>query len=402
MFTRVAIIRPLHSLQTRRPAPGKSPRPERVHVTGCRSSLAERRRVENSAVRPQVVVAAREADGRLGADVALVDLAVVAHALDDVVGPVLREAEHATQVAFLTEKALDLGVVRFLHGVDVLGSEAEFLGDDERVAHPAGDVAPYVVAVAHDGAEGLLRDDFGQDHVRVRVLEHGALGREAGAVRRVGVAAVGGVVLARLGRVLDDDRFELHLVAAEIVGQIEFGRGARLNADRRAVELHGALDAEGLAGDEALPVVIHHADELEAQVHVALEGPRRVAGENVDFTRLKRREARLAGQRLVGHLVGIAENSGADGAAVIDVETSPDALVVGRGEAREAGVDAANEIAALFHRLQCRAGGEPGACGHYQDNNRAYYGGQVLFHAMSPSWTLSGIKKMKKRYLACA
>ena len=69
------------------PGPGESPEPGRSCYSTGSARLAERRRIENTALRPELVVAAREADGRLGADVALVDLAIVAHALDDVDRP---------------------------------------------------------------------------------------------------------------------------------------------------------------------------------------------------------------------------------------------------------------------------------------------------------------------------
>jgi hypothetical protein len=63
---------------------------------GCGS--AHRRGVHEAALVPQVVAAARQADRRLRADVALEDLAVVAHGLDGAVGPFLVQAQQLAGV----------------------------------------------------------------------------------------------------------------------------------------------------------------------------------------------------------------------------------------------------------------------------------------------------------------
>ena len=52
---------------------------------------------------------------------------------------------------------------------------AELLGIDHGVVGPAHDVAPLVVAVAHQRAERLFRDDLGQHDVFVGVPECEAL-----------------------------------------------------------------------------------------------------------------------------------------------------------------------------------------------------------------------------------
>ena len=64
----------------------------------------------------------------------------------------------------------------------------------------------------------------------------------------------------------------------------------------------------------------------------------------------------LRAQRHEPHLVGVAEHRGGDGAADVDVEPGPAALVVRRAEAVEAGVDAADHLAAALHRVQRRPG----------------------------------------------
>ena len=51
-------------------------------------------------------------------------------------------------------------------------------------------------------------------------------------------------------------------------------------------------------------------------------------------------------------LLGVAEDGGGDGAAVVDVEAAPDALAVRLGEAGEAGVHAADQRAAGADRIE--------------------------------------------------
>jgi hypothetical protein len=57
---------------------------------------------------------------------------------------------------------------------------------------------------------------------------------------------------------------------------------------------------------------------------------------------------------VVLHLVRIAQHGGGDGAAIVDVDAVPDALVVLEGKARHARVDAAVQRAALLDRLDRR------------------------------------------------
>src|SRR5262245_160803 len=61
-------------------------------------TLSHRRGVHEAAMAPQVVGTARQLQRRLRADVALEDLAVVAHGLDRAKGPVLVEAEQLAGV----------------------------------------------------------------------------------------------------------------------------------------------------------------------------------------------------------------------------------------------------------------------------------------------------------------
>jgi hypothetical protein len=162
---------------------------------------------------------------------------------------------------------------------------------------------------------------------------------------------------------LDHDRREAHVVGAEIVGQVQLGRGARLHADRGAVQLLGRIHAQALLHHEALAVVEVRAHEVEAELHVALEGPGRVAGHHVHLARLDGGEALLRRQRNVADLGRIVEHGDRDGPAGVDVEAAPDALAVGLGEAGEAGVHAAHEGAAGLDGVEDRRGGRLGVGG---------------------------------------
>src|SRR5664279_5934526 len=73
--------------------------------TGQRSS-ANRRRVHQPALGPQVVDAARQAEGRLEPEVSLEALAVVADLLDDAVGPLGVESQKLARVLGDAEEAL--------------------------------------------------------------------------------------------------------------------------------------------------------------------------------------------------------------------------------------------------------------------------------------------------------
>src|SRR3546814_4058230 len=107
--------------------------------------------------------------------------------LDDVVAPLVVDAQHLTHAAFHAEQAPDFRVLRgFDHLVDVLGGDAVFLGEDQRIQGPADDVAPLVVALAHQRNQRLLGDDPRQDDVILGVVERRAHGRQPGSIGRVG------------------------------------------------------------------------------------------------------------------------------------------------------------------------------------------------------------------------
>src|SRR5215468_6174222 len=95
--------------------------------------LADRRRVLQAALGPQIVQAAVDFQHRAGTDVALEALAVVPDLLDDVVDPLLVDPQRLAHARRHAEDALDRRIVAFQHVVDVLGIDAVFLGLDHGV-----------------------------------------------------------------------------------------------------------------------------------------------------------------------------------------------------------------------------------------------------------------------------
>ena len=144
----------------------------------------------------------------------------------------------------------------------------------------------------------------------------------------------------------------VHAVAAEIFGEIELGGGSGLGADRFVAKLERRLGVERRSDEEPLAVVVGDGRKVQSERGLARHRPGGIAGEDVDRARFQRRKAFDGGERNVFDLAGIVEDGSRDGAAEIDVETAPVALVVGRGEAVQALTDAAGERSALLDRLQ--------------------------------------------------
>src|SRR3954453_15294878 len=163
---------------------------------------AERWCDQQPAVLPELVLPAREAEPRAFAQVALEDLAVVSDLFDRLIGPVGREAVLLPEIIAHAEQALDLRYLALLHLVDIRLRDAEFFGGDQREEGPAHDVRPLTVVLAHNRADRLLRDDLGQDDMRIAVLQLQATRREGRAIVGPGVAATLIVRVARLVEVL--------------------------------------------------------------------------------------------------------------------------------------------------------------------------------------------------------
>src|SRR5581483_37104 len=121
--------------------------------------LAQRRRVHQSALGPEPVQAALDAERP---EVRIEALAVVADLLHDAERPALVQAEKLAQLAVASEEALDRRAARVRLLGDRARAEAELLGLDHGKEGPPHDVEPALVALAHRGAERLLRDELGQ------------------------------------------------------------------------------------------------------------------------------------------------------------------------------------------------------------------------------------------------
>src|SRR5690606_38269433 len=149
---------------------------------------ADRHRIVEAAVRPQRIQATVERKRRIRADIGRIGFTVVADMLDDAVGPIGREPDRSTKIAFHAEQAADFGVIRTQHLIDVFRRHAELFGTLPGIENPTGDVEPARIARTHGGAKRLLGDDLGQNDVVAGHVELGAVAGDAGSVRGVGVA----------------------------------------------------------------------------------------------------------------------------------------------------------------------------------------------------------------------
>src|SRR5437773_2735266 len=95
-------------------------------------SLSDGRSVLQPALVPEFVEASVDGQTRARADVALERLAVVADRFHDLHGPIVVEAETLAEIPFLAGEALDLGIGRARHLVDVGLGDAELLRVEER------------------------------------------------------------------------------------------------------------------------------------------------------------------------------------------------------------------------------------------------------------------------------
>src|SRR5690606_41385446 len=109
-----------------------------------KAALSEGVREEQPAVGPLPVKSPGDTER---AQVALEDLGVVAHSLDDADGPVVVEVEHRAEAAFCAKEPVDLRSVAF-YTRDVVLRDAVLPGKDGSEDHPGDEVVPLVVALA--------------------------------------------------------------------------------------------------------------------------------------------------------------------------------------------------------------------------------------------------------------
>src|ERR1700752_3827602 len=134
-----------------------------------RSASLEWRRVEQAAVRPQPIQPTRQLDWALRADVAIEELGVIADALDDVVGPALRQPERAAGVIGDAEQAPHFGMAALQNRVQVRRRHSQLLGEDQGVHGPSEDSKEDGIVAADHLRQRLLRDLLVEDDELVRL-----------------------------------------------------------------------------------------------------------------------------------------------------------------------------------------------------------------------------------------
>src|ERR1700686_1579513 len=120
--------------------PPRSCRPRLTASAGAPSTrLADRRRVLDAALRPQRVDAAGDLQLRSRADIALKHLVIIAEMIDDVVGPIIGEADALAEGAVEAEQAANVLVLRAFHCIDIGLADPELLGVEKCEVDPLDD-----------------------------------------------------------------------------------------------------------------------------------------------------------------------------------------------------------------------------------------------------------------------
>ena len=115
----------------------------------------------------------------------------------------------------------------------------------------------------------------------------------------------------------------------EVVRRSLFRGCARLHADRCAIELLHAFNAERSRHHEALTVIVGNSDEDVAGAGIPGHRPGGIAREHVDLARSECGHMLRRGKRDVLHFVRIAKHGRSNRTAGIDVEALPASLTVG-------------------------------------------------------------------------
>ena len=236
---------------------------------------------------------------------------------------------------------------------------------------PLHDLEPLRIILADGRAERLLGDDVGQDDRCAGLGEPDLQGVE---LRRIGCQCVAAPVLIGLDHVVGAADFDdpvLDVVGRQEVDRIVLVGRARLRADLHVSQFERRHDGGFARHEEALPVVVGNARELQPQRGLTTHGPGGVSGEDVDLALLQRIETGFGRQRLEADLVRVVENRGGDGAAEVDIEAAPLAGRVGLRKAGETLADAAAQRAARLDRSESglRMGSAEG-CGKAERGDR--------------------------------
>ena len=263
------------------------------------------------------------------------DFAIIAGRLDCPVRPVIVEAERLAESGQAAEHLAHFRVARgHTHARGIRAGDPHFLGSEERVQHPFVDLVPLLVVAAHDWADRFFGEPLGQHHIIVGMRGVG----QADHRQREGI---GGHCVAPPGKegelgflgILEHDGLETQPLALEIFGGVEFGGRPLGDADRCAIEIRRKPHTRSPGHQEALPVIIHGADEIHPEVGVARQRPCRRPRQDVGLARLHDREALVRGDRHEPDLAGIAEDRSGERPAVIDEEALPASAFVEIGHA---------------------------------------------------------------------
>src|SRR5262245_22602338 len=132
------------------------------HGQACRaggpavSRSADRRRVLDTVLGPELVQPARNDQLGVSSEISLVHFTIVADEPDRAHRPVSRQAKPFTIAAVATDESPDVGVFRFHRFPDCLRAYTELLGIDHGKVGPSDDVEPLGVALANRRSERLL------------------------------------------------------------------------------------------------------------------------------------------------------------------------------------------------------------------------------------------------------
>ena len=168
---------------------------------------------------------------------ARINLCVVADLLDDGVGPIVVQAQFGAERAVRADQTPHGRAVAVAQAVHVGGGHAHFLGQKSDVDAPRHEIHPCVVAMAHQGTQGLFGKGGVQNDMGGGIGQQRAAAHQGGFVRGIRVALPAcvrrqGVVIGLKGHVLVGDAAEGHGVH-----QVQFGGGAGRDAHAAAVQI---------------------------------------------------------------------------------------------------------------------------------------------------------------------
>src|SRR5471032_576940 len=249
----------------------------RSNSSFTRRALPQGQGIHQAALVPQRIEAAREFEGRLRSDVALVAFGVVADLPDDVGSPGLVESERlavarhdakqeldawvgrtklvvdiTVLIGNLTGYALNIRVFRFSWRAITFGN-AQLFSFEHCEHRPPHDVEPGVVAAPDIGSERFLGDDLREDHVLGCPAAPNQRGRHRTYVLGRGDAAAGEKGVVHLILAVEHDRHDGKMARFEPALHVRLMRGALDDANLLVEQVRHAFQVERLGDYEAWP-----------------------------------------------------------------------------------------------------------------------------------------------------